>query len=290
MELKYLKTNNKYNTVRQVLSQEFKISSRLTLKLKKANQILLNDIPTFLDNHIKLNDIVCIKLDFVEDNSNVVPTKMNLHILFEDDAILVIDKPAGIPIHPSMDHYSDSLSNGVRFYFDSIGLKRKIRPVNRLDRNTSGIVIFAKNEYIQECLINQMKNNDFKKEYIALCVGHFDTASGTLNFPITRKPNSIIERQVDKNGQSAVTQYNVISEKNGITKLQINLLTGRTHQIRVHMAYIGHPLLGDDLYGTSSPLINRQALHACKVTFIHPLTKKIITIKSELPKDMNLNY
>ncbi len=290
MELKYLKTNNKYDTVRQVLSQEFKISSRLTLKLKKANQILLNDIPTFLDNHIKLNDIVCIKLDFVEDNSNVVPTKMNLHILFEDDAILVIDKPAGIPIHPSMDHYSDSLSNGVRFYFDSIGLKRKIRPVNRLDRNTSGIVIFAKNEYIQECLINQMKNNDFKKEYIALCVGHFDTASGTLNFPIARKANSIIERQVDKNGQNAVTQYNVISEKNGITKLQVNLLTGRTHQIRVHMAYIGHPLLGDDLYGTSSPLINRQALHAYKVNFIHPLTKKIITIKSELPKDMNLNY
>lgn len=290
MELKYLKTNNKYNTVRQVLSQEFKISSRLTLKLKKANQILLNDIPTFLDNQIKSNDIVCINLDFAEDNSNVVPTKMNLHILFEDDAILVIDKPAGIPIHPSMDHYSDSLSNGVRFYFDYIGLKRKIRPVNRLDRNTSGIVIFAKNEYIQECLINQMKNNDFKKEYIALCVGHFDTASGTLNFPIARKPNSIIERQVDKNGQSAVTQYNVISEKNGITKLQINLLTGRTHQIRVHMAYIGHPLLGDDLYGTSSPLINRQALHAYKVTFIHPLTKKIIIIKSELPKDMNLNY
>lgn len=290
MELKYLKTNNKYNTVRQVLSQEFKISSRLTLKLKKANQILLNDIPTFLDNQIKSNDIVCINLDFVEDNSNVVPTKMNLHILFEDDAILVIDKPAGIPIHPSMDHYSDSLSNGVRFYFDTIGLKRKIRPVNRLDRNTSGIVIFAKNEYIQECLINQMKNNDFKKEYIALCVGHFDTTSGTLNFPIARKPNSIIERQVDKNGLSAVTQYNVISEKNGITKLQINLLTGRTHQIRVHMAYIGHPLLGDDLYGTSSPLINRQALHAYKVTFIHPLTKKMITIKSELPKDMNLNY
>ncbi len=290
MELKYLKTNNKYNTVRQVLSQEFKISSRLTLKLKKVNQILLNDIPTYLDNHIKLNDIVCINLDFVEDNSNVVPTKMNLHILFEDDAILVIDKPAGIPIHPSMDHYSDSLSNGVRFYFDSIGLKRKIRPVNRLDRNTSGIVIFAKNEYIQECLINQMKNNDFKKEYIALCAGRFDTASETLNFPIARKANSIIERQVDKNGQNAVTQYNVISEKNGITKLQVNLLTGRTHQIRVHMAYIGHPLLGDDLYGTSSPLINRQALHAYKVNFIHPLTKKIITIKSELPKDMNLNF
>ena len=211
---------------------------------------------------------------------------MNLDIVFEDDALLIINKPAHMPAHPSMDHFEDSLSNGIRFYFDKIGLKKKIRPVNRLDRDTSGLVVFAKNEYVQECLVKQMKNNEFKKEYIAICSGIFEEKSGTINAPISRKPNSIIERCISENGENAITHYEIIKEFDSYSVVRCILETGRTHQIRVHMSHIGHPILGDTLYGTPSPLILRQALHAYKISFIHPITKQKLEFTSQLPEDM----
>lgn len=213
---------------------------------------------------------------------------MILDILYEDEYLLIVNKPAGIPVHPSLEHFSDSLSNGVKFYFDQNKINKKIRPVNRLDRNTSGIVIFAKNEYIQERLSFQMKNKLFKKEYIALCEGIFEVNNGVIDANIDRKPGSIIERCVSIIGKKAITHYKVLNNERNISKVLINLETGRTHQIRVHMAYIGHPIIGDDLYGKPSNLINRQALHAYKVTFIHPITNKQICITSNLPKDMNI--
>ena len=286
MELKY--KNCKYNTLRQVLVQEFGLSSRLITKLKKNNSILLNNKSTYLDQNLKINDLITVNIDFDEDNSNIVPTKMDLKILFEDSYMLIIDKPAGIPVHPSMEHYKDSLSNGVKYYFDIIDLHRKIRIVNRLDRNTSGIVIFAKNEYIQECLIKQMQKEVFQKKYIAFCEGIFDNTSGIINASIARKEKSIIERCVNSNGQEAITKFKVLGTKDNISKIEIELLTGRTHQIRVHMAYIGHPIIGDTLYGNSSNLINRQALHAYKVRFKHPITNKEIIITSPLPTDFNI--
>ena len=185
-----------------------------------------------------------------------------------------------------MDHYEDSLSNGVKYYFDSIGLKRKIRPVNRLDKNTSGIVIFAKNEYLQEALIKQMKNKKFEKEYFALLEGNIKEDSGTINAPIARKDNSIIERQISKDGFPSITHYELIKNYNNLCLVKFLLETGRTHQIRVHTNYIGHSILGDDLYGKKSKLINRQALHAYRVKFIHPITKNIIEIETNLPNDM----
>ena len=286
MELKY--KNCKYNTLRQVLVQEFGLSSRLITKLKKNNSILLNNKSTYLDQNLKINDLITVNIDFDEDNSNIVPTKMDLKILFEDSYMLIIDKPAGIPVHPSMEHYKDSLSNGVKYYFDIIDLHRKIRIVNRLDRNTSGIVIFAKNEYIQECLIKQMQKEVFQKKYIAFCEGIFDNTSGIINASIARKEKSIIERCVNSNGQEAITKFKVLGTKDNTSKIEIELLTGRTHQIRVHMAYIGHPIIGDTLYGNSSNLINRQALHAYKVRFKHPITNKEIIITSPLPTDFNI--
>ena len=185
-----------------------------------------------------------------------------------------------------MDHFEDSLSNGIRFYFDEIGLKRKIRPVNRLDKDTSGIVIFAKNEYVQECLVKQMKKNTFVKEYIAVCSGSFDCKAGTIDAPIARKEDSIIERCVSEAGDKAVTHYEVLKNVNNYSVVKCILETGRTHQIRVHLAHIGHPLLGDTLYGTSSPLISRQALHAYKVKFIHPISLKSIELTAKIPNDI----
>ena len=287
MKLEYKIKDKKYENIKQILKEEFHISDRLIVKLKKNKQLYLNNEAISINHKFNIEDILSINLDFYEESENIVPTKMNLNILFEDDGLLILDKPAGIPVHPSMMHYENSLSNGVKYYFNSINLKRKIRPVNRLDKNTSGILIFAKNEYIQECLVKQMKLGLFKKEYIALLKGNIKENKGTINAPIARKKESIIEREISKDGASSVTHYELIKNYDNFCLVKFILETGRTHQIRVHSKYIGHPILGDTLYGNSSNLINRQALHAYKINFVHPITNKKIEIISKPPKDIS---
>lgn len=287
MEINYEIKNNT-QTINSILQNELKISSKLLYKLIKLNKIELNHKPCDTRKTGNLEDTITVNFDYEEDNSNIVPTKMDLNIVFEDDWLLVVNKPAGIAIHPSVLHYSDSLCNGIRFYFDKIGLKKKIRPVNRLDLNTSGLVVFAKCEYIQECLINQMKNNQFKKEYLAVCDGIFNEKSGTINLPIARKRNSIIERCISENGQTAITHYEVLKEFDNYSLVKCSLETGRTHQIRVHMSAIGHPLLGDSLYGSISDLINRQALHCYNLQFIHPVYNNDLNFFGDLPNDFKI--
>lgn len=292
MILRYVKSDSdNYLTIRQVINSEFNISYNLLVKLKKNKKIFLNGINTYIDKNIKDGDEISIIIDFEEDNSNIVPAKMDLSILYEDEALLIIDKPAGIPVHPSILHYDNSLSNGIKYYFDNINLNKKIRPVNRLDRNTSGIVIFAKNEYVHDALSKQMQNDIFLKEYITICNGLFEEKTGIIDAPIARKENSIIERCVNPTGAPAITHYKVLKEfeidGKIFSELLISLETGRTHQIRVHMAYLGHPIIGDSLYGSESILINRQALHAYRVEFIHPISRQKIVITSNIPKDMS---
>lgn len=284
MKLSYINLN-KYFNVKEVLKAEFSMSDRLLLKLKKLDKIYLNGKVTSVNHPIVENDLIECHLDYDEDNSNIVPTKIPVNIIYEDEAYLVVNKPAGIPVHPSMDHYTDSLANGVIFYFNQIGLKKKIRPVNRLDKDTSGIVIFAKNEYIQECLIKQMKNKQFIKKYIAIVNGNLDNLEGIINAPIARKENSIIERCVSETGDTAITHYKVLKRNDNFDVIECILETGRTHQIRVHFAYLGHSLLGDTLYGVSSTLINRQALHAYEVEFIHPIIKQKVKYIADIPDD-----
>lgn len=286
MRLAYV-NSSKYSNVKEVLKAEFSMSDRLLLKLKKLDKIYLNGNVTSVNHPVLENDLIECYLDYEEDNSNIIPTEMPLNIIYEDEAYIVVNKPAGIPVHPSMDHYTDSLSNGIAFYFNQIGLKKKIRPVNRLDKDTSGIVIFAKNEYIQECLVRQMKSKEFIKRYIAVVNGNLDNLEGTINAPITRKEGSIIERCVSETGDIAITHYKVLKRKTDFDIVECILETGRTHQIRVHFAYLGHSLLSDTLYGTSSSLINRQALHAYKVEFTHPLSKKKVKYIATVPEDLN---
>lgn len=293
MDLEYKVTNNKYDNIKQVLKEEFHISDRLLKKLKLNHQIFLNYIPANINySDLKIGNLISIVLDFEEEYDNIVPLKNNLNIIYEDNYLLVVNKPSNMPVHPSCNHFEDSLSNIVKYYFDCIGLKRKIRIVNRLDKDTSGIVIFAKNEYIQEALIQQMKNNTFKKEYLAILNGILERNSDTISAPIARKENSIIERCVNfETGDIAITHYDLIKTiDNKYSLVHFVLETGRTHQIRVHSAYIGHPILGDTLYGSSSNLINRQALHAQKVSFIHPITKKSIILEAPLPEDMRIFF
>ena len=288
MTLTYIVNNlSKYANVRQVLKNEFKISNRLMLKLKQNKLIYLNNYETYLDKEITVNDIVSCKIDFYESSKNIVPTKMDLRILYEDDYILAVDKPFNMAVHPSILHYENSLSNGVKYYFDNNGINKKIRPINRLDRDTTGIVLFAKNEYIQECLSKQMQSGIFYKEYVAILEGTLEKTFGTIDAPIARKPGSIIERCIDLNGVMAITHYYLIKNFNNISLVKFVLETGRTHQIRLHSKYIGHPIIGDTLYGTKSNLINRQALHCQKLSFIHPVTKANIEIISDLPKDFS---
>ena len=286
MRLAYV-NSSKYSNVKEVLKAEFSMSDRLLLKLKKLDKIYLNGNVTSVNHPVLENDLIECYLDYEEDNSNIVPTEMPLNIIYEDEAYIVVNKPAGIPVHPSMDHYTDSLSNEIAFYFNQIGLKKKIRPVNRLDKDTSGIVIFAKNEYIQECLVRQMKFKEFIKKYIAVVNGNLDNLEGTINAPIARKEGSIIERCVSETGDIAITHYKVLKRKTDFDIVECILETGRTHQIRVHFAYLGHSLLSDTLYGTSSSLINRQALHAYKVEFTHPLSKKKVKYIATVPEDLN---
>lgn len=269
------------------LTNELLISARLKNKLIKNQNILLNG--KFIDTRLYANigDIITIVLNYSEDNSNIIPTKMNLDIIYEDNFLLAVNKPAGIPVHPSMLHFTDSLSNGVKYYFDSINLSKKIRAINRIDLNTSGLVLFAKNEYIQECLIKQMNLNEFKKTYLAIVSGHMQKDNGIINLPISRKENSIIERCVTPLGQNAITYYEVLQSYPNYSLLQCTLKTGRTHQIRVHMAYIGNPILGDTLYNSNpSSSINRQALHSYKMEFTHPIFNKNILLEAPVPLDM----
>lgn len=286
MVLEYkIKENDNYINLKDLLKNHFQISDRLLIKLKHEQKIFVNNTKAYVDMSLNLGDIVYVYVDFIEDNSNIVPNNMPLDIVYEDNTLLVVNKSPGVPIHPSMEHFEDSLSNAIKYYFDTIGLKKKIRPVNRLDKDTSGLVIFAKNEYIQECLIKQMKMKKFIKEYIAICNGTFENLSGTINAPIARKENSIIERCISEVGTPAITHYEVIKNYNNYSVVKCILETGKTHQIRVHMAYIGHPLLGDTLYGFPSPLIKRQALHAYKIAFIHPITKQKLEFTAKIPAD-----
>lgn len=292
MNLKYIVKNNEYENINQILKQEFHISARLQRKLILNNHIFLNNTIVDTRSSIRQNDIITINLDFDEDSENIIPTQMKLDIIYEDDSFLILNKPSGITVHPSMSHYNDSLSNGVKYYFKNIGLKRKIRPVNRLDLDTSGVIVFAKNEYVQECLIQQMNLGIFKKDYIAICIGHFENSQGTINLPIARKEGSLIERCVSDSGQSAITNYKVLNEfkidSKVFSTVRCSLKTGRTHQIRVHMSAVGHPLLGDSLYGCEfvSNLINRQALHSFKISFVHPVTNEYLELMSSLPYDI----
>ena len=278
MFLEYIVNNEK--SIREVLIVHYHFSNRYCLHLKINNNIYLNDDNQliYLDKVVNNGDKVSIKLDDEENNCNILPKFVPLDILYEDDYII-----AHMPVHPSLEHFDDSLSNGLKFYFDSINLKRKIRPINRLDKDTSGIVLFAKFPFIQYSLQN------YNKEYITIVNGRIEN-DGVIDKPIARKNNSIIERCVSDEGKNAITEYKVlknfsISNKE-YTMLRCILHTGRTHQIRVHFRYIGHSILGDTLYGEKSNLIDRQALHASKITFLHPVTKKEIMISCTLPDDM----
>ena len=283
----------KYKTVKDVLRKKFKLSQNMILKLKTENRIYVNNLSQNVNHNIKIGDIIKIDFDFVEKCDNIIATEIKLDILYEDEHFLIVDKPAKIPTHPSAFNPDKTLANGVKWYFESIGLNKKIRPVNRLDKDTSGVIIFAKNQYVQEQLVKQMKDNIMQKEYIAVVDGvitDYNTKDyNSIEEKIARKEGSILERCIDnENGVYAKTLYKILetSKKENISVVLLKLETGRTHQIRVHLKHLGYPILGDTLYGIESDKINRQALHSYITTFVHPITEKKMEIVAPIPKDI----
>ena len=202
-------------------------------------------------------------------------------IAYEDDYLLIIDKPAGMLMHPTVNEWGCTLYDYVTEYYQRKGITANIHPVSRLDRHTSGLVIFAKEPIIQHWLSQQQMD----KEYLAIVTGELPNDEGIVEAPIARKEGSIIERCVSENGKYAKTSYKLLAKRKDLSLLQVKLFTGRTHQIRVHMAYIGCPLFNDNLYGTPGPQ-SRHALHAFKLRFIHPVSDTPVEITRTLPEDL----
>ena len=202
-------------------------------------------------------------------------------IAYEDDYLLIIDKPAGMLVHPTVNEWGCTLYDYVTEYYQRKGITANIHPVSRLDRHTSGLVIFAKEPIIQHWLSQQQMD----KEYLAIVTGELPNDEGIIEAPIARKEGSIIERCVSENGKYAKTSYKLLAKRKDLSLLQVKLFTGRTHQIRVHMAYIGYPLFNDNLYGTPGPQ-SRHALHAFKLRFIHPVSDTPVEITRTLPEDL----
>lgn len=304
MKIEYTALNiDNDKKLKDILKKRLYISSELLKKLKYSNSIYVNNKITFTNYIVKENDKICVDIqNYItqkkdlkfEDKFELVDAPLD--ILYEDDCLLIVNKPANMPTHPSSDNYTNTLSNIVANYLKKQNIYN-IHIITRLDKNTTGICIFAKNEYIQELFVKKKSIINLKKEYIAIVNGIIDNDYGIIEKNIARMDNTILLREtVDNNiGDYAKTEYNVIYRNTNLnyTVVKVLLHTGRTHQIRVHMIDIGHILLGDTLYAkyydiqNIDSLISRQALHATKVSFNHPITNKPIVITADLPDDMN---
>ena len=207
--------------------------------------------------------------------------------MYEDEDIIVINKPAGMPIHPSLNNYTNSMANALAWYYQEQGKPFIFRCCNRLDRDTSGLTVVAKHLVSGNILSDMVRRRDIHREYLAIVRGHVSPEAGTINAPLARKPGTIIERTVDwEQGETAITHYRLVEERNGHSLVSLRLETGRTHQIRIHMKYLGYPLIGDYLYNPDMEYIGRQALHSHRLSFTHPITGKPMEFTAPLPKDM----
>lgn len=248
---------------------------------------------------LKNGDLLEISLEEEHPSENIVPVDLPIHIIYEDEDLMVIDKPADMPVHPSIGNYENTLANAAAWYFHRQDIPFVFRCINRLDRDTTGLLILTKHMLSGAILSDQMKKRAIHRTYLAITEGKTDPA-GTIDSPIGRTDQSLILRQVDhENGDSACTHYlqkcwhpktfypeTLPVPQDGLSLVQLQLETGRTHQIRVHMTSIGHPLIGDTLYNPETALMNRQALHSYRLAFTHPVTGVSLEFTSPLPEDM----
>lgn len=270
--------------IKYILKNHFRFSTSLITSLKEGDGIMLCGKKEFVNKKVTAGDILKITL-FDKASENIAPQNIPLDILYEDEDLLAVNKPPKMPTHPSIYHTEDTVANAVLYYFRDIPFT--FRAPSRLDRDTSGVLIVAKNAWSAERIASAMKNGDFQKEYIAVCEGVPQNEKGIICAPIKREKEGIIKRIIADDGKSAETHYEVIEKYDGLSLVRLFPKTGRTHQIRLHLSYIGTPIYADFLYGNEVSG-ERIRLHCRSVCFPHPVTKKPLTITAPLPSDMEL--
>lgn len=273
-------------TVKEYAS-ELGISKRLLTDIKfGGGDLQINGEHVTVKYVLKEGDLLIVKFPEEQVSETLLAEPVPLDILYEDEHVLVINKHPYVSSIPSREHPSGSIANGIIDHYQTTGVRATVHLVTRLDRDTSGVMLVAKHRFAHSILSSAQKNGLVKRRYAAVVHGRMAQMEGTVDAPIGRHPDSIIERTVTPDGQKAVTHFYVTCANDDMTSVTLQLETGRTHQIRVHMSYLGHPLCGDTLYGGTRQEIGRQALHSEHLSFIHPLTQENMTFHAPLPQDM----
>ena len=276
MELRYIAAHD--GRLSTILKEDMKVSTGLMNRLKWQDRIFVNGKPEHTDFWVKTGDTVTVPLE--EPDPEYPAEDGPLTVLYEDEHLLAVDKPAGMLIHPSRSKFDGTLANFVVGYYQKSGQKCAFHPVTRLDRDTFGIVLLAKNAHAHAL----MQNTDLKKTYHALVLGFWEKEQGIIDVPIARKPLPSLLREVHPEGKSCITEFEVLERQEGYTKLQLRPVTGRTHQLRVHCAHCGHPILGDPQYGNEASQfgLTGQLLCAKRLEFDHPITGEHLILESDL--------
>jgi 23S rRNA pseudouridine1911/1915/1917 synthase len=278
-------------TVKEILRYGVGLSLAFTKQLKFLdNGIMLNGEKVTVRRTVSAGDILFLATEDVQRDGVLTPTPLPLDIAYEDEYIVMPNKSADMPTHPSHNHRGDTLADALAYKYQEEGIPFVFRAISRLDRNTSGILLIAKDRISASRLSASMKNGDINKKYIAILEGELDFDEGTIDTYIKREAESIIFRRVCKEnegGDRAITKYKLLAKSNGYSLVLASPITGRTHQLRVHFSHMGAPILGDDMYGNESPLISRHALHALSLEFIHPKTNTPITVCAPPSEDIS---
>lgn len=255
---------------------------------RMPKSVLVNGEHYYMRQQLHAGDHLSIHICETKCSEKIPPVHLPLDIVYEDEDIIVINKTAGMPIHPSLNNYTNSMANALAWYYQEQGKPFIFRCCNRLDRDTSGLTVVAKHLVSGNILSDMVRRREIHREYLAIVRGHVMPKSGTINAPLARKPGTIIERTINwERGETAITHYQVIDEKNGHSLVSLCLETGRTHQIRIHMKHLGYPLIGDYLYNPDMEYMSRQALHSHKLAFTHPITGEKMEFTAPLPEDMS---
>ncbi|WP_315116907.1 RluA family pseudouridine synthase [uncultured Clostridium sp.] len=287
-KLNFLFEKDEEMPLKEYLKFHLKLSSRLIRGAIREDRIKVNGEIVKLNYKLKSGDSIDISIQ-KDEEQNIEPEKMDLDIVYEDEDIIVINKKYGMVVHPTKSYPNGTLANGLLYYFKSSGQNCIVRLVSRLDMDTSGLILVAKNQFAHMSLARDMGEDSFKKWYLAVAHNKLTPEEGTIDLPIYRTGGESIKRIIDDRGQRSITHYKVIEEYADGSLVQVLLETGRTHQIRVHLSHLGNTLYGDSLYGEEyddESLINRQALHAYKLSFPHPRTGEVISLECGLPEDI----